>query len=784
MMVRNRAWLGLLAWAGWMQLMASSPAPADLARGAKVYRSECVRCHGKEGQGVSRKRPEPLSGDLAVGALAEYVQRTMPDDDPGSLSASDARDVAAYIHGAFYSPEARARRNPERRELQRLTHLQHQSSVADLLAGFGPVRQATRRGGLAAEYFQSKGMNKKDRRVLQREDPFIQMDWGTNSPAPDITADAFSVAWSGSLLAPETGTYDFRVRTPNGARLYVNAEMAPGDQNRRDDSDARRSRALIDLWVSSGGMVREATASITLLGGRAYPLRFDFFKFKEPLASVQLEWRPPGGAWTIVPSHVLSPETSTGWVVLSTSFPPDDSSRGYERGSAVSKAWLDSVTKAAFEVADVVGARLDGFAGIGASNRMEKVRAEKVRAFCSQLGSRAFRGSWTPAKEAEVVGKAFIKGEPVETAARRALVRIFTAPEFLYPGLETKAVDQSLATSLALALWDSVPDEALARAARGGLLKDESGVRAQATRMLGDPRARAKLAGFFRHWLKLEESTDLSKDPKAYPGFDAELSSDLRWSLEKFVEDIAWGDQPDFRRLLLSEHVYLNDRLARFYGVDAPATPGFSPVRLDPGQRAGVLTHPLILATFSYHRSSSPIHRGVFLTRNVLGRTLRPPPMAIEFMDDRFDPSLTMREKVTELTGKAACMGCHGTINPLGFSLERFDAVGRLRTHDNQKPVDPVAEYTGPDGRIFRLTGARDVAELAAASPEARRGFVRQLFQHTWKHSPEAFDPALAGRLEASFAADHCHIRNLWVETVVQGVAAISRTGEPSKERQ
>ena len=120
----------------------------------------------------------------------------------------------------------------------------------------------------------------------------------------------------------------------------------------------------------------------------------------------------------------------------------------------------------------------------------------------------------------------------------------------------------------------------------------------------------------------------------------------------------------------------------------------------------------------------------------------------------------------------------------LGFSLERFDAVGRLRTHDNKKPVDAVSEYTGSDGRTLRLTGARDVAELAAGSAEARRGFVRQLFQHTWKHGPEAFDPALESRLEASFAADQCHIRNLWVEIVTQGLAAVSRPVETSKGKQ
>ncbi|MFM7101294.1 MAG: DUF1588 domain-containing protein, partial [Verrucomicrobiota bacterium] len=254
------------------------------------------------------------------------------------------------------------------------------------------------------------------------------------------------------------------------------------------------------------------------------------------------------------------------------------------------------------------------------------------------------------------------------------------------------------------------------------------------------------------------------KDPKAYPGFDAEVMADLRWSLERFVEDVAWGDKPDFRRLLLDDRVYVNRRLARFYGIEAPQGDGFVPVALDAEHRAGVLTHPLILAAFSYHRSSSPIHRGVFLTRNVLGRTLRPPPMAIEFMDDRFDPSLTMREKVTELTAKPACMGCHATINPLGFSLEHYDAAGRYRTIDNAKPVNARAEYTTPDGKTIALRGPRDLAEHTANSPEARAGFVRQLFHHAVKQSPAAYGPDTLARLDAGFAASGTHVRRLLVE--------------------
>ena len=97
---------------------------------------------------------------------------------------------------------------------------------------------------------------------------------------------------------------------------------------------------------------------------------------------------------------------------------------------------------------------------------------------------------------------------------------------------------------------------------------------------------------------------------------------------------------------------------------------------------------PFLMSALAYHKNTSPIHRGVFITRNIVGRALKPPPAAIEFMDDRFDPSLTMREKVTELTRPAACMGCHSTINPLGFSLEHYDAVGRWRTVDEGVTID------------------------------------------------------------------------------------------------
>jgi hypothetical protein len=235
-----------------------------------------------------------------------------------------------------------------------------------------------------------------------------------------------------------------------------------------------------------------------------------------------------------------------------------------------------------------------------------------------------------------------------------------------------------------------------------------------------------------------------------------------------FVDDIVWSDKSDYRQLILANHWFVNQRLAKFYGLEAPAEEGFHEISVNAEERAGVVTHPYLLAALAYHKSSSPIHRGVFATRKLLGRTLRPPPAAIQFMDGSFDPHMTMREKVTELTKSQACQSCHSIINPLGFSLEHYDAVGRIRTvertAEKERPIDATGSFTSLDGEVIRLTGARDLAEHAAASDEAHRGFVEQLFQHVVKQPAAAYGPETTDRLVKGFADSGYNIRKLLVE--------------------
>ena len=738
--------------------------------GEIVYRADCMRCHGPVGQGVAGKADEPLVGEKSIASLAKYVAREMPEDDPGTLSLADATAAAEYIHKAFYSAEARARNHPPRIELAHLTVRQYRESIADLLGSLRGMTSAVESGGLAGVYRERPerdpkmpDRNRPEVTYKKQVDPVLDFDFGDKAPEKGTYAAQFSINWSGSVLIPDTGEYEFRVTSPNGLRLYVNP---PDNGNEKD--------ALIDLWVSSG-MSRSAQAPAFLLGGRSYPLKLEFFKYKDKTAALKLEWRPPGGAWAVIPPANLSPARSSHVHVVSVSLPPDDGSIGYERGASVSREWTEAVAKGALQVSAMIGPNLFGLAGTKAD---APDRAEKLKAFSLRFAQAAYRRPLTSEQKTDLAA-IYAAGVAPEVAAKRAFIFTLSNPAFLYPGIGPQD-DYAVASRLALTLWDSVPDAALLQAASAGQLKDEAQVRKQAQRMMKDPRAKSKLRDFLHHWLHVEEGAEIAKDQKEYPGFDQGMVMDLRTSLDLFAESVVWSEGSDYRQLLLSDTILMNDRLAKFYGQKVESGAGFQPVKMDAAHRAGVLTHPYVLATFSYTKSSSPIHRGVFVTRNILGLMLKPPPMAIAFMDDKFDPSFTMREKVTELTAKPACQSCHVTINPLGFSFERFDAVGRVRATDNRKPVDAVSDYTTPDGNVIKLTGARDVAALAAESLSGQTGFVRNLFQEMVKQPPAAYSPELLRQLTEKFRADRFHVRNLAVEVAVVAALRPTVTTAPS----
>ena len=759
---------GIHVWALVLLAFPASPALAedDLA-GARIYRQMCARCHGAEGEGTKKEYPKELAGNWPLDKLTRYIAKSMPDDKPGTLKPADAVKVAGYIYDAFYSPAAQARQKPPRIELARLTVRQYRNAVADLIGGLRPVppTPAGEGNGLRGEYFKGRmrGFKKGGGElVFSRVDPVIQVDLGEASPdAKKIDAPEFSVRWEGSVLAPETGEYEFLIRTDQSGRLWVNDDKIP----------------LIDASVKSGDQT-EYKGSIYLLAGRLYPVRMEFFrstlgvqkkdKVKPPpvKAGFALEWKRPQRTHELIAARHLFPVRSTPTLVVRTPFPPDDRSAGYERGTAVSKAWVDATTEGAIEVAAYVAANLPELTTSAEGK-------QGLRDFAVRFAERAFRRPLSAEQKRLYVDLQFDAAADEETAVKRTVLLVLKSPWFLYRELDAEKAAKAgaafdVAARLSFGLWDSLPDAELAKAAADGKLETRAQLAAQAERMLKDPRARAKILEFFLQWLKVEQAGDLAKDVKRFPGFDLAAAADLRTSLELFLDETIWSEKSDFRQLLLANHIYLNGRLAKFYGAKLPQDAPFQKVAFKPEQRAGVLTHPYLMATFAYPHDSSPIHRGVFLARSVLGLPLRPPPDAFTPLAAELHPDLSTRERVALQTKPQACQSCHAVINPLGFILERYDAIGRFRAIENGRPIDATGSYETRDGKVVRFGGVRGLAQFLSKSEEVHEAFIAQLFHHLVKQPIRAFGADKLDELRRTFDEHDCNIRMLIVEIMSQ----------------
>ena len=466
--------------------------------GQQIYRQKCASCHGASGEGTDEHYPRPLVGERPVASLARLIAKTMPEDAPGECIGEDAQRVAAYIYETFYSKDAQARnkfRLP-RIELSRLTVRQYRNAVTDLIGSF---RNAGRWGderGLKGEY-TGRERRRRDAKgpagSLSRVDPEIKFQFGTSSPIPEQDAikevakrwqqapllfvplrafrpfsQEFRIIWQGSMLAPETGEYEFLVKTENAAKLSIN--------------DLRRP--LIDALVKSGSDT-EYRGSIYLLRRAAYPIRLEFSRSKEITSSISLEWKVPRRAFEVIPRRNLSPVSLPETFVLTTPFPPDDRSAGYERGTSISKAWDLATTDAAIEVAGYIVGHLKELSGVNAD---APDRDAKFREFCNKLAERALGRPLTAEEKAIFIDRQFKDVSDPETAVKRVGLLVLKSPRFLYrETTRGRPGSYDIASRLSFGLWDSLPDEALLKAAASGQLMTRAQVAGQAERMVKDP---------------------------------------------------------------------------------------------------------------------------------------------------------------------------------------------------------------------------------------------------------------------------------------------------------
>lgn len=778
---------------------ASGPEPSSaeeakrIERGSQIYKQNCQNCHGRSGQGSEDQYEHALIGDLSVGSLTQLISRTMPEEDPDACTGEDAAAVATYIHTAFYSEAARVRNRPPRIVMSRLTGEQLRQSIADLYGHFTKPPATSDQRGVKATYYNGTS-RKSEELKIDRVDKVIDFEFGTESPGDGIDPKSYLIHWEGSLKVDKTGRYEIVLRSTCSCMMKFGS----------------RNRELINNHVQSEGR-DEFRREMFLTAGRAYPYEISFLqrkrKTKQPPARVSLSWIPPGGIEEVIPQQNMIPEQLADTFALQAKLPPDDRSYGYDRGTSVSRQWDESTTATAIEFAEIAIEELYPKYRHRYRNDSDENRSILKR-FLAEIVTVAFRGKLDDATRKLYIDQQIALSEDDGEAIRRAMLLTLKSPRFLYPTLDAEHNrSQRTANRLALVMFDSLPSAPwLVNSAAKDKIQNDAQLKNAARRMVDDYRTQAKTLTFLNEWLGLQNTDEIAKDKELFPGFDSHTIQDLKKSMNRFLQDFIENEVSDFRQLLQADWRYTTKRLENYYGTawrpdmtkghpqtnqaqiiqnaapqEAEDTKEPQDIKHDDAQldsmltrsvrdreiHAGVLTHPLIMSNLAYHRTTSPIHRGVFLTRRTLGRVLRPPDASFTPLSAELHPELTTRERIQLQTGEVNCQACHKQINSLGFAFEHFDATGKFRREEKAKQINATGNYTDRVGKRVDFNGARELADYLAQSEDCHQAFVEAAFEHFVKQPITAYGSGTADEITKSFRDSGYNIRELLITIAV-----------------
>jgi hypothetical protein len=351
-----------------------------------------------------------------------------------------------------------------------------------------------------------------------------------------------------------------------------------------------------------------------------------------------------------------------------------------------------------------------------------------AREILRRVTDRAYRRSATTAELdglMRLFGQARESGDGFEASVKQALMAVLVSPHFLFRGEiqsnpdnphETHRVSEyALASRLSYFLWSTMPDDELLRLAGQGRLRRN--LAGQVKRMLNDPKSRALVDNFAGQWLQLRTLDIVSPDEKLFPGFDASLRSALRQETESLFEHVLRKDRP-ITEFLTADYTFVNEPLARHYGIVGVHGPDFVRVSLKGTGRSGVLTHGSVLTLTSNPNRTSPVKRGKWILENILASPPPPPPPGVPALESK-ETHGTLRQRMDAHRDNAMCASCHAKMDPLGFAFEHFDAVGRFREKDGDEVVDTRGELVS--GERFA-----DHVELSRVLSDSRQAdFVR-----------------------------------------------------------
>lgn len=398
-----------------------------------------------------------------------------------------------------------------------------------------------------------------------------------------------------------------------------------------------------------------------------------------------------------------------------------------------------------------------------------------IDATLSRLASSAFRRPATPEEVqrlVELVKLVQQQGDSVENGMRLAVQAILVSPHFLFRveldpenDAEVRTLsDFELATRLSYFLWSSMPDAELFELASRGALRDGDELERQVRRMLADPKAQAYIENFVGQWLQLRNLDDLVFDTTRFPDCDRQLLADMREETTRLFAAIVHEDM-SLLRILDADFSFLNERLAQHYGVAGVVGPEFRRVSLQGAPRAGILTHASLLAVTSNPTRTSPVKRGKFVLENLLGAPPPPPPPNVPLLDDASRKlSGTLRQRMEQHRTNPACAACHQLMDPIGFALEHFDAVGRYRQDDAGEPIDTAGVL--PSGEQFAgLDELRNIL-LEKKRDQFIQCVVEKTLVYALGRGLEYYDQCAVAKIGTALKEDDMRFSRLVLEVV------------------
>jgi mono/diheme cytochrome c family protein len=373
----------------------------------------------------------------------------------------------------------------------------------------------------------------------------------------------------------------------------------------------------------------------------------------------------------------------------------------------------------------------------------------------------------------------------------RLVAAVLASPDFLYrsirgvqpqgskaSGAEIALTDYELATRLSFFIWNTGPDDELLKSAASKDLSKPAIMDAQVKRMLADPKASSLVTNFSMKWLGLNDLESLKPDQQIFTGFNDQLKKDLVTEAETFITSVLLENRP-LIELLTSEQTYLNDRVARHYGLTGINGSQFRWVTLTDKNRLGLLGKGAVLIRTSYPNRTSPVLRGAYVLDKIIGTPPTPPPPGVE-TDLNAKPGetpKTVRARLELHRANATCRQCHGVIDPMGLALENFDAIGQFRTIDRQAENAPIDTSTVlPSG--LPINGPSELREYLASNPaKFAQAFTEKLMMYAVNRQLEYFDMPQVRAVVRNAAKD-----NFTLASIVQGIVhsdAFLKQGSP-----